>query len=186
MQHNIVQYWTYSSWFCLKNHGHRIIWENKHKYVWIYGINPVCPPVAEFTIYFPALAVAEFDRSSSLGETACRDEWQVFVASGDDHARGKYTKRGETGKWPTNIWTQTSLLSNLSKGQTKKEHIWNVCMLTTVRPNFKFFLKYTIFGLRTNILWANDEVLKCSQIPGTSVGDASEAPAATVLWPIEQ
>lgn len=58
----------------------------------MYGINPVGPPVAAFVIYFPALAVAEFDGSSSLGETACQDEWQVFVASGDDHARGKYTK----------------------------------------------------------------------------------------------
>lgn len=32
----------YSSWFSLENHGNGIIRVNKHKYVRIYGINPLC------------------------------------------------------------------------------------------------------------------------------------------------
>lgn len=187
MQHDIVQYWTYSSWLCLKNHGNCIIWENKHKYIWMYGINPVGPPVAAFVIYFPALAVAEFDGSSSLGETACQDEWQVFVASGENYAKGKYTKGVKLGSGPQTYGPKQVCSLIWAKGGQQKTHtVWHIQVLATVCPNAKFFLNYTILGLRTSILWAKDEVLKCTQIPGTSVGDATEASAATLLWPIEQ
>lgn len=152
MQHSIVQYCTYSSWLCLKNHGNCIIWENKHKYIWMYGINPVGPPVAAFAVYFPALAVAEFDGSSSLGETACQDEWQVFVASGDDHARGKYTKGGKLGSGPQAYGPKQVCALIWARGRQQKAHMtctsasYSVpkCQMLSQLHHFRFENKPTL------------------------------------------
>lgn len=114
----------YSPCFCLNHNENQIIWENKQKSIWLYGLYPV---YLRFTTCFPALGVAEFDRRLISCETACQNEWQVFVALWDDHVRGKYKKEGKLGSESTLKCIQQSEISalvNLSRDHGKSQ-IWN-------------------------------------------------------------
>lgn len=169
---------TNSPCFCLNNNRNQIIWENKQKSAWLNGLSPVYLPVAAFATCFPALGVAEFDRELIPCETACQDEWQVFVALWDDHVQGKYAKEENLGGGSTIKFMQQSEIStlvNFSRDR-RKTQVWNANWIqcTTLQIlsklfNFCFENKCTL-----SQRWGF-KVHPKGQIPGTSEWDASEA-----------
>lgn len=158
---------TYSPCFCLNNNRNQIIWENnRNDYM----------DRALFTFLLLHLQPAFklwgwlFDRKLIPCETACQDDWQVFVALWDDHVPGKYIKEGKLGSGFTIKVLQQSGISTLVNlsGDQRKTQVWNANWIqcTTLQILSKIASK-------SPDSW--DQWVRCIW-----------GPAAMVLWPAEQ
>lgn len=123
------------------------------------------------------LGVAEFDRGLIPCETACQDEWQLFVALWDDHVQGKYTKEEKLGGGSTIKFMQQSEIStlvNFSRDR-RKTQVWNANWIQCTTQILSKLLNFCFENKCTLSQRWGFQVHPKGQIPGTSEWDASEA-----------